>query len=138
MTGDRDVAEDIVQEAFVRMSARLEDRRAPQHLDAYLRRIIINLSHDRHRRLRSARRFLERSGDESLEPREADMDSRVAFRDLLQGLPHRQRAALVLRYHEDLSEHDAAKILDCSVAALKQLVQRGLGTLRRQQGDDRA
>jgi RNA polymerase sigma factor (sigma-70 family) len=45
-------------------------------------------------------------------------------------LPPRQRAALVLRYYEDLSEHDAAQVLGCSVAALKSLVARGSETLR--------
>lgn len=127
MTGDADAADDIVQEAFVRTYSRLKERQPPDRLEAYLRRTIINLSHDRHRKLRSARGFSARSTDVQKEP---DMDSRLVFRDLLQGLPHRQRVALVLRYYEDLSEHDAAEILRCSVPALKQLVQRGLKALR--------
>jgi DNA-directed RNA polymerase specialized sigma24 family protein len=45
-------------------------------------------------------------------------------------LPPRQRAALVLRYYEDLSEHDAAQTLGCSVAAMKSLVARGTSALR--------
>ena len=45
-------------------------------------------------------------------------------------LPARQRAALVLRYYEDLSEHDTAQVLGCSVAAVKSLVARGSETLR--------
>ncbi len=134
MTGDADSAEDIVQEAFVRTFARLQDRRSPDRLEVYLRRTVINLAHDRHRKMRSARQFLARSAQPS--QTNTDMVSRLAFRDLLQQLPHRQRAALVLRYYEDLSEQDAADILNCSVAALKQLVQRALKTLRTdQQGD---
>lgn len=54
----------------------------------------------------------------------------MVFGQLLQDLPHRQRAAIVLRYYEDLSEQAAADVLGCSVGALKQLVQRALGTLR--------
>lgn len=131
MTGDPNAAEDIVQEALVRTFARLLDRRPPDRLQAYLRRTIINLCHDRHRRLGSARLFLA-SASHGKEP-QPDMDSRLAFHELLQGLPHRQRAALVLRYHEDLSERAAADILNCSVAALKQLVQRGLNSLRSRQ-----
>lgn len=137
MTGDANAAEDIVQEAFVRTFARLKDRRSPERLEAYLRRTVINLSHDRHRKLRSARQFLARAG--RISHSHTEMDARLAFRDLLQQLPHRQRAALVLRYYEDLSEQDAADILNCSVAALKQLVQRALTTLRsNQQGGDYA
>lgn len=137
MTGDASAAEDIVQEAFVRTFTRLKDRRSPDRLDAYLRRTVINLSHDRHRKLRSARQYLART-PRGPQP-DTDLHSRLAFRDLLQHLPHRQRAALVLRYYEDLSEQDAADILNCSVAALKQLVQRALKTLRtNQQGDDHA
>jgi DNA-directed RNA polymerase specialized sigma24 family protein len=45
-------------------------------------------------------------------------------------LPERQRAALVLRYYEDLSEEDAADVLRCSIGALNQLVVRAKSTLR--------
>jgi RNA polymerase sigma factor (sigma-70 family) len=128
MTGDPSAAEDIVQEAFVRMYARLQDRHPPDRLETYLRRTVVNLSHDRHRKLRTAREFLALTAHVS--QRQPDMDSRLVFRELLQKLPHRQRAALVLRYYEDLSEHDAAEIIHCSVPALKQLVQRALKTLR--------
>jgi RNA polymerase sigma factor (sigma-70 family) len=49
----------------------------------------------------------------------------------LHRLRYRQRAALVLRYYEDLSEREAASALDVSVASVKALVARGLETLRR-------
>ena len=129
MTGDEGASEDIVQEAFVRCFAMLRDRRGPEHLDAYLRRTIVNLSHDRHRRIRTVREHTAQPAGHSSEL--PDPAARVAFAELLHGLPHRQRAALVLRYYEDLSEHDAADVLGCSVGALKQLVQRALTTLRR-------
>ena len=48
----------------------------------------------------------------------------------LTGLPSRQRAALVLRYYEDLSEQQTAAVLSCTVAAVKSLVARGSETLR--------
>lgn len=129
MTGHGEAAEDIVQEAFARCFALLKDRRDPEHLDAYLRRTIVNLSHDRHRKLRRARALTARSV--VVESQGSDPAARVAFRQLLQDLPHRQRAAIVLRYYEDLSEHAAADVLGCSVGALKQLVQRALRSLRR-------
>lgn len=129
MTGDAQASEDLVQEAFARCFALLKDRRDPEHLDAYLRRTIVNLSHDRHRKLRRARALAARSAVG--EPQASDPGARVAFGQLLQGLPHRQRAAIVLRYYEDLSEQATAEVLGCSVGAVKQLVQRALGTLRK-------
>jgi RNA polymerase sigma factor (sigma-70 family) len=132
MTGDEQAAEDIVQESFVRLYARFQDRKAPDVIDAYLRRTIVNLSHDRHRKLKTLRAFVAR-GPQSSSAQPPDVPSRVDMGRRLQLLPHRQRVALVLRYYEDLTEAQAAELLDCSVAALKQLVQRGLKTMREQQ-----
>lgn len=136
MTGDPTEAEDIVQEAFARMFARFQDRRAPHAVEAYLRRSIINLSHDRHRRLKTLRTFLARRTSSATLEEPPDIEGRLVMRSRLHRLPCRQRAALVLRYYEDLSEDHAAEILHCSIPALKQLVQRGLTTLREQQRGD--
>ena len=51
-------------------------------------------------------------------------------------LPTRQRAALVLRYYEDLSEREAADLLRCTVPALKSLVARGMDALRLDVGEN--
>lgn len=132
MTGDGDAAEDIVQDAFVRLYARFGDRKAPDGIDGYLRRTIVNLSHDRHRKLKTLRAFVARGLQHDVEP-PADVSSRLDIRSRLQRLPHRQRAALVLRYYVDMTEAQAADVIGCSVPALKQLVQRGLKTMREQQ-----
>ena len=58
------------------------------------------------------------------------------MRERMQLLPHRQRAALILRYYEDLSEREAADVLGCSVPALKQLARRGLDAMRQQEVED--
>jgi RNA polymerase sigma factor (sigma-70 family) len=67
-------------------------------------------------------------------PRSADHADQSADRDqlwaLLRTLPHRQRAALVLRYYEDLSDADVAEVLDCAVGTVRSLISRGLATLR--------
>jgi RNA polymerase sigma-70 factor (sigma-E family) len=131
MTGDPDGAEDIVQEAFARIYARHRTRRPPSQLEPYLRRTIVNLTRDRHRRHRTSRAYLERAAVAPPEDRGHQVDSQIDFRVRLQALPHRQRAALVLRYYEDLSEQATAEVLNCSAAAVKQLVQRGLNALRR-------
>ncbi|HZA26359.1 MAG TPA: sigma-70 family RNA polymerase sigma factor [Actinomycetota bacterium] len=54
----------------------------------------------------------------------------------LQQLPARQRAALVLRFYEDLSERESAEVLRCSVSAVKSLVARAMETLRNEMGSE--
>ncbi|MER7284090.1 sigma-70 family RNA polymerase sigma factor, partial [Dactylosporangium sp. NPDC000244] len=59
------------------------------------------------------------------------MDDRDLLRRALAALPPRQRAAVVLRFYEDLSEHQAAAVLGCSLGTVKSLTSRGLQRLRR-------
>ena len=133
LTGDAGEAEDVVQEAFVRMFVRFRDHKAPPAAEAYLRRCVVNLVHDRHRRRKTLRSFLARSVPSAVAVEVPSIEARLVMRARLQQLPYRQRTALVLRYYEDLSESHAAEILQCSVGALKKLVQRALRTMREQQ-----
>jgi RNA polymerase sigma-70 factor (sigma-E family) len=131
LTGHRELAEDLVQDAFVKLAGRFVHLRRPEAFDAYLRRMIVNefLSHLRRRKLERA--HLERERSEVLRPMTpADPGERDEMWQALLQLPERQRAALVLRYYEDLSEQDAAAVLRCSRPALKSLVARGMETLR--------
>lgn len=132
LTGDRDAAADIVQDAFVRMFARFRDLREPTAFEAYLRRTVINLANDRFRKLRSERARDAREG--SLRRNHVtgipDVEARDLIGQALRTLPYRQQAAIVLRYYEDLSEHETAEVLGCSVRAVKALVTRGMSTLR--------
>lgn len=139
LTGDRDRAQDLAQEAFVRLAGRFRHLRDPQAFGAYLRKTVVNLHLSGLRRLQVERAYMERHRADVVEMR-SEMPDVPARRDLwglLQALPARQRAAVVLRYYEDLSERDAAEILRCSVAAVKSLVTRGMETLRDQlRGED--
>jgi RNA polymerase sigma-70 factor (sigma-E family) len=130
LTGDRELAEDLVQEAFVRVAGRFRHLRVPDAFDAYLRRTIVNLFTSQLRRRKLERAYLERH--KGAEP--VDQPDDPAMRDelwrALQLLPERQRAAVVLRYYEDLSEHDTAAILGVSAGAVGQLVVRAMATLR--------
>jgi RNA polymerase sigma-70 factor (sigma-E family) len=131
LTGSNTEAEDLVQEAFVRVVGRFAHLRVPDAFEAYLRRTIVNLHTSRLRRARVERAYLEREGRR---PPEADRIPDVGAREglwrRLLELPPRQRAAVVLRYYEDLSEAETAQILRCSVAAVKSLVARAMETLR--------
>jgi RNA polymerase sigma-70 factor (sigma-E family) len=134
LTGDADLAEDLVQDAFVRLIRRFADLRNPNSFDAYLRRTIVTLSYGSFRRRRIERAHLARAGglvDTSVGL--PDMEGRDQLWSQLQKIAPRQRAALVLRYYEDLSEHQTAAILDCSLHTVRSLVARGIQAMRAQQ-----
>lgn len=92
----------------------------------------MNLSRDRLRRLGLERDHAAREANSSSP--QVGVASQVEDRDLirhaLRSLPHRQRAALVLRFYVDLSEQQTAEVLQCSLAAVKSLVSRATASLR--------
>ena len=132
LTGDRHAAEDLVQEAFVRLAGRFHHVRNPEAFGAYLRQTIVNLFFSQLRRRKVERAYLEREGRRPVEtaPEPPDVDGREELWKALQRLPERQRAAVVLRFYEDLSEQQTARVLRCSAAAAKSLVARGMESLR--------
>ncbi len=138
LTGDHAEAEDLVQEAFIRVVGRLRHLRVPDAFDAYLKRTVVNLHTSRLRHLRVERAYVEREGPRSA-PAVAphDIGERDEVWRALHKLPSRQRAAIVLRYYEDRSERETADLLHCSIAAVKSLTARALETLRADiRGDD--
>jgi RNA polymerase sigma-70 factor (sigma-E family) len=136
LTGDKDLAEDITQDAFVKLAGRLGGLRDPYAFDSYLRRTVVNLSRSHFRRLRVERMFLRRA-ELTGKPETADTSDVVeadALWSEVQRLPYRQRCAIVLRYYEDLSERQSAEALDCSVGAVKALTNRAMEHLRKRVG----
>jgi RNA polymerase sigma-70 factor (sigma-E family) len=132
LTGDRALAEDLVQDAFVRFVGRFGHLRDLDAFDAYLRRTIVNLSKNAYRRRALERSYLLRRTAEDREGRtDPDVVEAESVRRALMELPERQRAALVLRYFEDLPENEIADILRCRPATARSLVARGLERLRR-------
>ena len=135
--GHRAEAEDLLQGAYERAYrrwGRISRRADPER---YVRQILVNASIDRWRRLRRHPEIpLAASG---ADPGAADTATTVADRDLvlrgLAALPPRQRAVLVLRYFEDLSEAQTALMLGCSVGTVKSQTARGLARLRDITGD---
>jgi RNA polymerase sigma-70 factor (sigma-E family) len=140
LTGDRSLAEDLTQEAFARLIGRLRHLRDPDAFEAYLRRTIVNLatSHLRHRAVERA--YLEREGPRApSEGRDPDVATYESMRRALLALPERQRAAIVLRFYEDLPERQIAEILRCRPGTVRSLVSRGMAAMRIDlRGDDDA
>jgi RNA polymerase sigma-70 factor (sigma-E family) len=130
LTGDRVLAEDLVQEAFVRLVGRFRHLRVPDAFEAYLRRTIVNLHTSQLRRRRVERAYLEREGRREPSTTDPDMEAREELWRAVLALPPRQRAAIVLRFYEDLSERETADALGCSPSAAKSLVARAMQTLR--------
>lgn len=130
LTGDRSLAEDLVQDAFVRVLGRFHDLRNRDAFWWYLRRTIVNLANSHFRRRRVERAWLERQRPEPVAPSGHDIEERDRVLAALMTLRPEQRAAVVLRYYEDLSEREAADVLGCSKGALNQLVVRAMSTLR--------
>ena len=132
LTGDKHLAEDLVQEAFLRMLGRFEFIRRPASFQAYLHRTVVNLSRNHWRQREIERRHEKREGNLSAQL-VVDAPDTATASDLwtaVQSLPHRQRAAIVLRFYEDLSEHQTAEILGCSAKAVRSLVGRAKDSLR--------
>ena len=122
ITGSNEVAEDIVQESFVKMYQNWDRAAQP---GAYLRMVVVNGCRSWHRRRRLERERLPRPVPEAVEPETREM------LDALARLGVRQRTALVLRFYADLSEADVARALGCRPGTVKSLVHRGLRELER-------
>lgn len=128
LTGDHEAAEDVVHDAFVKIGGKVLALRDPEHARAYLFRTVINLCRGRGRKVQRERNAL-RKLDYPPSGYSVSSGNDEMWTALLH-LPIRQRAALFLRYYQDLSEQEAAEALNCSLSALKSLVNRGLRDLR--------
>jgi RNA polymerase sigma-70 factor (sigma-E family) len=123
LTGDHDRAEEIVMEAFVRSLTRWRSVREPE---AYVRRAVVNLSRNRRRRAFLERRAPSQS-ERSIDPGEPADDVWTAVR----ALPPRQRAAVVLRYWDDLDDAAIADVLGCSIGTVKSQLAKARASLAR-------
>ncbi|WP_374971156.1 SigE family RNA polymerase sigma factor [Terrabacter sp. BE26] len=133
LTGDRHSAEDLLQNALAKVYRHWVRVQASGQRDAYVRRILVNESSSR---WRSVLRRRETPGShllEVMEPPTAQGLDPAAAMDLwrqVQGLPTQQRAAIVLRYYEDLTEAQTAEVLGCSVGTVKSHTSRAITALR--------
>lgn len=127
LTGDRELAADLVQEALVRTYVAWR-RVHREEAKAYARRTLVNLNIDRWRR----RPAVPTDVVDRVDPGDAEQrfDDRDEVVRLLATLPPQQRRVIVLRYFDDLTEAAVAEHLGISVGAVKSAASRGLAALR--------
>ena len=125
LVGDQATAEDVVQDAYTRVQPRFAELENP---GAFLRVTVVNASRSHHRRrgreaarLRRVAPTMEWVGPEARE-----------LLDAVDGLPHRQKVVIVLRYYEDLSEREIADALGCRPGTVKSLAARALANLAKE------
>jgi RNA polymerase sigma-70 factor (sigma-E family) len=131
LTGTAAAAEDLVQETLTRLYPKWAKVRAARYPYAYVRRSLINM-HLNSLRSRSSGEIV--SNELVAGAATSDAADLVADHEwivtLLDRLPQRQRAALVLSYLDDLSAEEVARALGCRAGTARSLVSRGLSTLR--------
>jgi RNA polymerase sigma-70 factor (ECF subfamily) len=132
MTGDRGLAEEIAQDVFLELDRNMNRIENPPHALFWLRRVTMSRSADalRRRRVRGVDLWVEIEDKHAApaEKRSSPLAARVEH--LLTTLPEPQRAALVLRYQEDLTPEEIATTLEAPLATIKSNLQRGLKLLR--------
>lgn len=129
LTGDRGLAEDLLQAALLKTYKHWRAVRTSGHPDAYVRKVMANQRISWWRRRRVAESDLPLPDRAGPEPGSGIEERDELWRALRQ-LPPRTRAVVVLRYWEDLSEVDVAVVLGCSIGSVKSQASRGLHRLR--------
>jgi RNA polymerase sigma-70 factor (sigma-E family) len=130
LTGNRADAEDLVQAALVKTYLawnRIEDRGA---LDGYVRRAMINTHISWWRRRKVEEYPTDEIPDQAVADHAGASDLQETLRRAVERLPHRMRAAVVLRYYEDMTEAEIADALGVSLGTVKSTVSRAVAKLR--------
>lgn len=129
LTGNRADAEDLLQTALAKTYLAWDRIRDRDALDGYVRRVMVNTQTSFWRRRRPEALYDEVPESEGRD-RSADSDLHDALWRALGGLAARQRAILVLRFYEDLSEAETARVLGVSAGTVKSTTSRALAKLR--------
>lgn len=134
LTGDRELAQDVVQDALVRAHRGWRQLAAADRPELYMRKIVVNGY------LGWRRRWYQRSVRPAAdvlrlrEVAEPDPAGRIADADqltgLLSGLSRAQQAAIVLRFYEDRADDEIAAVLGCAPGTVRSHISRGLSSLR--------
>jgi RNA polymerase sigma-70 factor (ECF subfamily) len=132
LTGDHHRAEEVAQEAFVRIAPKLADLENP---GGYLRTIVVNLCRDQGRRAATVRRQPPPTAEDApAPPLPPDVDE---IWQAVQALPDRRRDAVILRYWADLPTDEVARLLGVRPGTARSLIHRGLAALKEVLPDER-
>jgi RNA polymerase sigma-70 factor (sigma-E family) len=136
---DRNAAEDLVQEAFIRLARSMTRIQDEERVASYLRSIVLNLARDHNRRGLVSLRH-----QPAAEPAAPSVEEVIGIREdqrmvieALRELPKRQRDCLVLRYYLELGVAEIASDLGLSTNSVKTHLQRGLRSLESKLGEQR-
>jgi len=136
LTGDRELAEDLAQEAFVRVARRLTGLRNADSVRWYLRRTVVNLVNSHLRRQRVERAHMPALASSVASLSTTDVVTKQVVRDAIAQLSARQRTVVVLRYYQDLTDQQIASVLGCPVGTVKSGLQRAAAILRQNLGQE--
>jgi RNA polymerase sigma-70 factor (sigma-E family) len=134
LTGDRHLAEDLMQEAFLKVGGRLRHV-SPETFGPYVRRTVVNLARSHFRKNSVRRKYASRIETEHVVRQQAtekavDHEMHDELWQSLQQLSVRQREAIVCRFYLDMSEAETADALGISIGTVKSSTSRGLAAMR--------
>lgn len=124
-SGDVAAGEDLLQDALVEVYRRWSSIREPASREAYVRRVLVRMASRRWRR-RSVGEGRSLTLEDAPEASQFDAALAVDVRRALRALPAEQRAVIVLRYFEDLTEAQIAAVLQCPAGTVKSRAALGL------------
>ena len=128
--GDRDVAEELAQETFIRLCQHWRRVARMKNPRAWIRRVAINLAHSHYRRAKTEARARTALGIKPREIDETDAAEGLSVRRAIASLPHRQKTVVVLRYYEDFTFAQIAELLQIPENTAKSLARRAVLALR--------
>lgn len=137
LTGDRGLAEDLLQTALAKTYVAWERIRDPEAVESYVRRILVTTATSWWRRKAwQAERPTGVTFDRAVNSEADQIDERDRVWSAVKCLPAGQRAVVVLRFYEDQSEAEIARLLGCSTGTVKSQCAKAMTKLRTQFGDD--
>lgn len=131
LTGEHQAAEDLLQATLIKVYLRWSRISGMVQPGAYARRMLVNLSTSWRRRRSAGEQPVSIAPQSAAPSFDDEVVGREAMWQLILGLPARQRAVLVLRYYEGLSESEIAEILDVAPGTVKAQAHAAVASLRR-------